>query len=121
MEVLYLLIFASFLLSFFLFVIDVVKVGKKFSRKKLFSVISVIFLPVLWLCVYFILDVSCKNPLFNPFLFLVFPIFLGFIIWSFIYSIKYKIFLGKIIPIFDVFIFIISFFLRKIPVCVDLT
>ncbi|MCK5149767.1 hypothetical protein KAJ87_02485 [Candidatus Pacearchaeota archaeon] len=118
MEFIHLLIFTSFLLSFLLFVIDVGKVGKKFSRRKLFSIISLAFLPVLWLCVYFILDVSCK-ALFNPLIFLVFPIFLGVIIWSFIYSIKYKIFLGKIIPAFNVLIFIITFFLRKSVMCLD--
>ena len=117
MEAGYLLILTSFLLSFLLFVIDVRKVGKKFSRGKLFSIISIVFLPVLWLCAYFILDISCKNSWFNPFLFLVFPIFLGFIIWSFIYSIKYKILLGKIIPAFNVLIFIIAFFSRKNMIC----
>ena len=119
MEIPYLLIITSFLLSVLLFFMSTKKEVDKINRQKLFSIVSIIFLFVLGLCVYFITDVNCKNEFFNPFLVLIFPIFLGFVIWSIIYSIRYKIFLVKIVVILNIFISILSFFARERVICLD--
>ena len=117
METPYILILVSLLLSLIFASGKEEKIKHKIGRRKLFSIVSIILLLVLGLCVFFILNVNCRADFFNPLLLFVAPIFIGFVIWGPIYLIKHKLPYGLIIIVFDVFIFILAFFLQEGPTC----
>jgi hypothetical protein len=121
MKGVYLLIFLSFLLSLLLFYFYTKKKKLNFDKARLFAIVSVILLPFLWIILPAILGMSNCHYSSNPLLVFVIPVLFGFFIWSFIHLIKYKIFLGLIIPLLDILILILAFLSRDIiQYCVEL-
>ena len=91
----FLLIFLNLILCVFL-IFKKEESEDKLKLKRLFGFVNLISLPFYFLYLILIASSRCKG--INLLILLIIPIILGSLIWSFVYSNKYKLLLGKIIP-----------------------
>jgi hypothetical protein len=97
----FLLIFLNLILSVFLIFKKEVS-EDKLKSKRLFGFVNLISLPFYFTYLVLVTSSPCGGG--NILLLLIIPIVLGSLIWSFIYSIKYKLLLGKIISCISILI-----------------
>lgn len=104
----FLLIFLSFLLSIFIIFQKKRYRKEEIKNRRLFSFVNLSFLPLYFIYVILIVGGVCGGTNF-----LVFPILsliIGSLIWSFIYSNKYKFTFGRVIFTINILILVFVFF-----------
>lgn len=111
-----LLIFLSLFLSVFL-LMNYKKRDRYIAKKRrIFAFVNLSSLPFYFLYVYVLSNNLCSGK-GTIWVFFVFPLIIGSLIWEFIHSIKYKISLGKIISLINILILIFIIFARSNIVC----